>query len=188
MAMRINVGLSKKIGLPDYGSLGASCNLEFELDHGLFQNDLEGFHQRVRSAFAACRQAVQDQLAREQHAAGVAPGAGANGSANGENGSGASPYNGTQDSGRPPNGNGHHNRTNGSCGHTASEKQLAYLRQLAKQVPGLGVRRLESLAQRMHGKPVAGLTTLDASGLIDTVKAIKAGQINLDGALGGQPA
>jgi hypothetical protein len=179
MAMRINVGLSKKIGLPDYGSLGASCNLEFELDHALLQNDLEGFHQRVRGAFAACRQAVQDQLAREQHAAGATPGARTNGSANGKTGSGTTPYNGVSG-----NGNGH---SNGSNGHTASEKQLTYLRQLAKQVPGLGVRRLEALAQRMHGKPVAGLTTLDASGLIDTVKAIKAGQIDLDGVLEGQP-
>jgi hypothetical protein len=181
MAMRINVGLSKKIGLPDYGSLGASCNLEFELDHGLLQNDLEGFHQRVRGAFAACRQAVQDQLTREQYAAGVAPGAGANGSANGKTGSGTTPYSGVA-------GNGYFSGASGSNGHTASEKQLTYLRQLAKQVPGLGVRRLETLAQRMHGKPVAGLTTLDASGLIDTVKAIKAGQIDLDGVLEGQPA
>jgi hypothetical protein len=188
MAMRINVGLSKKIGLPDYGSLGASCNLEFELDHALLQNDLEGFHQRVRGAFAACRQAVQDQLAREQQAAGVAPGAGPNGLANGRTSSGASPWNGVPGDRRPPNGNGHSSAVNGSGGHGASEKQLAYLRQLAKQVPGLGVRRLEALAQRMHGKPVAGLTTLDASGLIDTVKAIKAGQINLDGVLEGQPA
>jgi hypothetical protein len=178
MAMRINVGLSKKIGLPDYGSLGASCNLEFELDYGLLQNDLEGFRQRVRGAFAACRQAVQDQLAREQHAAGATPGARTNGSANGKT---TTPYNGVA-------GNGYSSGASGSNGHTASEKQLAYLRQLAKQVPGLGVRRLEALAQRMHGKPVAGLTTLDASGLIDTVKAIKAGQIDLEGVLEGQPA
>lgn len=188
MAMKINVGLSKKIGLPDFGSLGASCNLEFELDHNLLQNDLEGFHQRVRSAFAACRQAIQDQLAREQQAAGATPGAGLNGSTNGKTGSGASPRNGSPGNERPPIGNGHSNGVNGSSGHNASEKQLGYLRQLAKQVPGLGVRRLEALAQRMHGKPVAGLTSLDASGLIDTVKAIKAGQIHLDGVLEGQPA
>ena len=45
--LRLNVGTNRKIGQPDYGSAGASCNLELELDTGLFQ-DLEGLQQVVK--------------------------------------------------------------------------------------------------------------------------------------------
>ena len=42
MPMKLNVGVSRKIGLPDYGSVGASCNLELELDSSLLERDLDG--------------------------------------------------------------------------------------------------------------------------------------------------
>ena len=54
MPMKFNVGLSKKVGLPDYGSLGASCHIEVELDAALVQQDLDGFHRQVRNAYVAC--------------------------------------------------------------------------------------------------------------------------------------
>ncbi len=65
--LKLNTGITRKVGLPDYGSAGASCNLEVELDTSLF-HDLDGLHQVVRRAYAACNQAVQDELARSSAA------------------------------------------------------------------------------------------------------------------------
>jgi hypothetical protein len=66
MPLKLNVGISRKVGLPDYCSVGASCNLELELETALLEKDLEGFHARIRKAYAAAHQAVQDELARLQ--------------------------------------------------------------------------------------------------------------------------
>jgi hypothetical protein len=63
MGVKISVGLQKKVGLPDFGSFCASCHVEFEVDRGLLERDLDGFHQKVSDAFVACKQAVNDQLA-----------------------------------------------------------------------------------------------------------------------------
>ena len=164
MPMKLNVGLARKVGLPEYSSICASCNVEVELNGSMVFDDLEQFHRHVRQAYVACQQAVNDELARQQQQ--QAP---------------ASP---SQDSSprtnsAPRNGNGSSN------GHRASEKQTGYIQQLARQIRGLGVRRLETLCDKMFGKPMADLTSLDASGLIDALKSIKAGEIDLETALNG---
>jgi len=66
MSIRLNVGVSRKVGLPDFCSAGASCNLEVELDSGLLQHDLDEFRAQVRDAFVAAQQAVNDELIRLQ--------------------------------------------------------------------------------------------------------------------------
>ena len=86
MAVKLSVGLQKKVGLPDYGSLGASCAIEFEIDRTLIEHDLQGFHDKVRGAFAACQQSVQDQLANHQSTLTSAARNGHNGNGHATNG------------------------------------------------------------------------------------------------------
>jgi hypothetical protein len=73
VALKLNVGVSRKVGLPAFGSVGASCNLELELEAGLLERDLDAFHDRIRGVYVAAHQAVHDELARLQ-----APGEGPN--------------------------------------------------------------------------------------------------------------
>jgi hypothetical protein len=178
MPLTINIGLSKKVGTANYGSLGASCNVEFEVEHGLLDRDLEGFHERVKNAFNAVRRAVEDQLARELNTPASNNGTAMPGPASAANNTNS---NGAGNS--PANGNCHRSDSNG---HGASEKQLSFARQLSKGIQGLGIRRLDALSQKMFDKPLAALSSLEASGLIDALKSIKTGEIDLDAVLSGE--
>jgi hypothetical protein len=176
MPMKLNVGVCRKIGQANYGSLGASCDVQLELSDALIFDDPNAFQQRVRQAYAACERAVDEQLGASQQP---------NGSGNGHV-QATPPESTAQYNGNGSNGNGHSGNGNGA--RVATEKQLTYVRQLSGQIKGLGVRKLETLAQNMFGKPLAGLTSLDASGLIDCLKGIKAGEVDLQAALNGASA
>ena len=190
MPLTLNVGISKKIGLPDFGSVGATCNVSVELDAALLTREPDSFQRHVRNAYAACSQAVNDELARQTTPGASAPPGNAsptpavatNGNGNGTAGnSQARPASNVAGHAQQTNGNG-----NGS--HGASQKQIGYINQLARQIRGLGVRKLDSLTGKMFGKPLAGLSSLDASALIDQLKAIKDGSVSLDAALNGAPS
>src|SRR4051794_4003128 len=62
MPLKLNVGIFKKIGQPGYSSLGASCNVEVELDQSLLFDNFEAFQERVKNAYMACREAVAQEL------------------------------------------------------------------------------------------------------------------------------
>ena len=180
MPLKTNIGVSRKVSDNQYGSRGASVNLEVELDSTLI-NDPRRFHERIRQCFRLAQQAIDDELNRQQ-------GNSTTNHATNGNGHASQPsHNGNN--GQATSGNGYANGNgNRQTGNIASEKQLNFAKQLSKGIPGLGVRKLETLVQKMCGKPLAALTTLDASGLIDTLKAIKAGEIDLDSVLEGNAA
>lgn len=166
MPLKLNVGLAKKIGLPDYGSLGASCYLECELDGCLLTTNLDRFHEHVREAFVACSQAVEEELTRHRNPIDAGnPELCANGRLTTEPLTARFPR------------NGH--------GQRATAKQLDFVQQLAHEIRGLGLRRLEALAVNMFEKPLADLTSVDASNLIEMLKDVKAGKIELDAPLAG---
>jgi hypothetical protein len=177
MPLILQVGLSKKIGQPNYGSLGASCNLGIELDQTLLATDLDSLQLRVRQAFAACRQAVQEELMQraEQTTDPRTCRADRTTSAHSTNGSSTNEQHGEiphdcHDIDVPP---------------RASRKQLDYASQLSRKIHGLGLRRLETLTEKMFGKPLADLTHAEASSLIDVLKQIKEGLADLEAVLAG---
>ncbi len=59
--LKLNIGLSKKIGEANYGSRGASVNLELELDSGLTA-DPERLKERIRYLFGLAKVSVDEEL------------------------------------------------------------------------------------------------------------------------------
>lgn len=168
MALKVSTGISRKLGLPDYCSIGASCHVEFELDQALLHSDLDGLQQQIHDAYVACSQAVDDELARQKDRPHTS-----NGNANGKP---------TEPSVPQPSSNGN---DNGSNGRPATDKQLKFIGNLARQIRGLGNGKLAQISSRMFGKDVGSITSLEASGLIDTLKAVREGRLDLAAAING---
>ena len=167
MPLRLTTNISRKIGLPNYSSLGASCGVELELDASLLASDPDGFCEQVCHAFSACRQAVDEELARHSTQALA----------------GGNQHHSDSRAGHPV-GNGD---TQNECsnGQPATRRQLGYLRQLAGQIPGLGLRRLGELINWAFGTGAEDLTNRNASELIDALKRIKEGKLDLRAAFNG---
>ena len=157
MPLKLNVGVSKKVGLPDYGSAGATCNIEMELDTHLLENDLAGFHQQVRSTYVAAQQAVHDELARLQGQPAPPP---------------AETRNGTPD--RPAHHNGHaapSTRPAGSRTRSPRPATANQVRAIAAIARRLGADLEGLLREEFAVERAEDLTMSEASRLIDDLKA-----------------
>jgi len=59
--IKLNAGVSRKVGEPNYGSRGATVNVELELESSAAQ-DTHLLHDRIRRLFAIAREAVAEEL------------------------------------------------------------------------------------------------------------------------------
>ncbi len=57
----IRVGLTKKIGQPNYGSFGAECSMEIGVDLGIIA-DPDRYTNLIRTAYQQCRDSIEEQL------------------------------------------------------------------------------------------------------------------------------
>ena len=153
MGLKLNVGISKKIGLPDYGSAGSLCHLELELDSSALEQP-EEFHRRVQEVFAACRSAVEEELTNHRSKA-------------------------SQDTRPTPPPKTEYGGTTSSkrneSRYAASPKQMEYIGRLSKDVKGLSAQKLEEYCRAKFGRDVTQLSSQDASKLIDDLKQAKSG-------------
>jgi hypothetical protein len=139
--LRLNVGFTKKVGEANYGSRGASVNLELDYDSAL-ASDPERLKERIRSLFGLARASVEEEL----------------------NGQAAPASHGANGSQADANGNGH--RRNGGRRATASQVRALHAIADRQQLDLANV-----LQERFTVSQAEDLSIAEASELIDSLKS-----------------
>ena len=163
MTIKINVGVNKKIGLPDYGSAGSHCNIEIEMENSVL-NDVEQFSQRVHDACELARMSVEQELAHHRP--------GANSSPPRQEPAQRQEY-------RQQEYRNDHSRSDNNSGgnrYIASAKQQSFIASLLKGVKGLDWKTLDKYCNSKWGNNTSQLSPKQASELIDDLKAAKEGR------------
>ena len=154
--IKLNAGVSRKVGEPNYGSRGASVNVELELESSAAQ-DADVLHQKIRGLFAIAKNAVDEELGLGAHRpASAQPAAAPQGQANGR--------------GEPPQpaANGHRNGAANGKARSASEAQLRAIRAICERL-GLDP---ELQAKQQCARAVSELSLPEASGMIGHLKGL----------------
>ena len=163
MPMKLNVGLSRKVGDPNYGSRGATVNLELEIDSTLVAEP-ERLQERIRELFGLAKASIDEELqtAPTQPAA-VAERSNGRASAtprqlhaNGRNGASRAATTGSRS-----NGNGRQPANNPP---PATASQVRALHAIANR---LGLNLETEIQDRFDISDAATLTIAEASQLID---------------------
>ncbi len=170
MPLKLTAGVSKKLGLPGYSSVGAICHVELELDSRLIQQDPEAFCAQVREVYAQCAESVDEELARHQAprnqsgsareiAAETRTGGNGPNSAKGRAGTNGNGHaQGDRHGNGYVDGNGHPpGRGNARARCRPSARQLDYVQELAGRL-GMAAEQIEDLCQRLFKKPLAELS------------------------------
>ena len=149
--MKLNIGFSRKVGEPHYGSRGGSVNLEIEVESGLVREP-DALQSKIAYLFDIAKASVDAQLSAGGK--GYSELAASNG-AQGHNGSG--------------NGNGHANGNGSrrSNGRPATASQVGAIYAIANR------QRLDlttELRQRFGVERPDDLNIAEASELIDAIK------------------
>ena len=160
MPLKLNVGASRKVTDNNYGSRGASINLEIELDTTLV-TDPPKLQEKIRHLFQIVRTSLAEELNGSHQA----------------NGHVGATGNGRHAAGDPPAANGHGTypgpRDAGPRRSTASQCKAIYA--IARAA---GVSLGDYLNERYHAHRPDELSIRQASETIDDLKAAGAGAAN----------
>ena len=169
MSVKLNIGLSRKVGEASFGSRGASINLEVELDNGVL-NDPGQLRDRVQDLYVLARQSVDEELQRPAEAGPSEP--------SHTNGNGHGRISHSANDSRHKNGHANGHATNGQSptngnGHgrievaRATQSQIRAIFAISKR-QGLDPHTVINDRYRVH--KMEELTIREASALIDDLK------------------
>ncbi len=152
MPLKVNVGLSRKVADTNYGSPGASVNVELELDSSLI-GEPQKFQDRIRQLYGLVRTSLNEEL---------------NGGGDGANGhtNGTPQTNGNGSNGNGSNGNGGQ-QGNGQRPRPITQSQVKAIHAIARN------QRLDLfryLSEHHHVNRPEDLNIKTASQVIDALK------------------